>query len=86
MAIVPDKECRMPTLIGPVSAAFAGAAVSAGAAAAADPEAAAVVAGAVVPGPWHAPSSAALNDTVIFKAVFMADSLTVLPLALRMRG
>jgi hypothetical protein len=45
MAIVPDKECRMPTLIGPVSLVGVAAAASTGAGAA-DPDAAAVGAGA----------------------------------------
>jgi hypothetical protein len=75
MAIMPERECRMPTLIGPVSAAFGAAARAAGAAAAAELEAAGAGAGASLPGPSQAPSSAALTDTVIFNQVFMSVSL-----------
>src|SRR5258706_481554 len=51
IAIVPDSECRIPILIGPVSAAF-GVATAAGAAEAAAGAAALVVgAGALSPGP-----------------------------------
>jgi hypothetical protein len=45
MAIVPDNECRMPTLIGPLSSAGAAAAGAAGAAGAAE--------GAGSGGFWH---------------------------------
>src|SRR3954469_24761994 len=52
MAMVPDSECKMPTLIGPVSETLA----AAGAAATADAAAGAALvaaAGAASPGPLH---------------------------------
>src|SRR6188474_1155898 len=45
MAMVPDREWRIPTLIGPVSEALAGAAAASTGAGVAEPEAAAVGAG-----------------------------------------
>jgi hypothetical protein len=79
MAIVPESEWRIPTLIGPVSATFAGSGAAAAAAGAAELEAAAVGAGACEPGPSQAPSRAPQTDTVNFNQVFMSVSLTVWP-------